>query len=170
MDSDPADPEHFHIVARSHRRAIGCARIMPLVGASRSMVDSTIGEQLFDNVLRGLGTSRRRAGEASRWIALPEYRGELGRSVVAATWAVARWLSIDVTFVLAGTRRRQDIALSRMGARPVSGLRVFPSRTFDDELRLLYFDVARPSLAMLEHMDRAAEALGLWSLIPPEKN
>ena len=110
---------------------------------------------------------RERTGEASRWLVAPEYRGKLGPRVVATTWAVAQWLNIEIGFVVAGTRQKQDVALMRMGAQAVPGLPLFPSETFDDDLHLLYFDVFHPSESMGKRMQEAATDLGLESRVSP---
>ena len=57
---------------------------------------------------------------------------------------MARWLCMEVAFVMAGTRQKQDLALTRMGARPLNAVPFVRSEVFDDELRLMYFDVLRP--------------------------
>jgi hypothetical protein len=120
-----------------------------------------IGEERLASILWDLGVTRERACEASRWVVVPEFRGELGPRIVAASWAVARWLSMDVAFVMAGTRQRQDLVLIRMGARPVRAVPLVRSEIFDDELRLLYFDVLQPRPIMRLQMDEAATALHL---------
>ena len=53
------------------------------------------------------------------------------------------------------------MALIGMGARPVPDIPLISSSTFDDELRLLYFDVFRPSEQICCKMDEAAIALKL---------
>jgi hypothetical protein len=68
---------------------------------------------------------------------------------------------MDVGLVMAGTRQKQDLALIRMGARPVSGVPLVSCELFDDDLRLLYFDVQRPPHFMWRSIDQAATALNL---------
>jgi hypothetical protein len=121
----------------------------------------TIGIERFDRILRDLGTTQEHACEAGRWAVVQEWRGGLGPRIVAASWAVARWLGFDVAFVLACTCEKQDLALIRLGARPIRGLPLFPSRISDDTLRLLYFDVSHPEESMRRQIDEAAEALNL---------
>lgn len=140
---------------------MGCARVAPLASIRSGVVPSTIGEELIATLLHELGTTQERACEASRWIVVPEFRGELGSRIVAASWAVARWLSMKVAFVMAGTRQKQDLVLVRLGARPVNAVPPVRSAVFDDELRLLYFDVLRPCEVMRRQMDEAAVALNL---------
>jgi hypothetical protein len=160
-DSDAVDLRAFHLVARCGDQAVGCARVTPLVNIRSGVVSSLIGERRFETILRERGTDRERVCEASRWAVLPEFRGDLGPRLVAATWAVARWLSMDVAFVMAGTRQKQDLALIRMGARPVSDIPLVQSEVFDDELRLLCFNVRQPSQSMRQHIGEAAAALQL---------
>jgi N-acyl-L-homoserine lactone synthetase len=160
-DPDPIDHQAYHIIARAEGRIVGCARIVLTENSGPSAIVSTVGEHRFDRILRDIGTNPEQTCEASRWIVVPEYRGRLGSRIVAASWAVARWLSIEIAFVLAGTRQKQDRALIRMGARPVSGLPLFPSEVFDDDLRLLYFDVSHPPESMRTQMLEIATVLNL---------
>jgi len=140
---------------------------MPLANANYSMIVSTLGGHRFDAVLRALGAARDRVGEASRWAVLPEFRGQLGRSLVAASWAAARSLSIEWAFRPCRYTRPPDMALIHMGARPVSNIPLISSSMFDDELRLLYFDVSYPSEQMRRQMDEAALALKLQASFGP---
>jgi Acetyltransferase (GNAT) domain len=160
-DPDPIDRHAYHIIARAQGRAVGCSRIMVMANGRPSTVTSTIGEDRFDRILRDIGTTREQTCEASRWIVVPEYRGKLGPRIVAASWAVARWLSVEIAFVLAGTRQGQDRALVHMGARAISGLPLFPAEVLDDDLRLLYFDVSHPSESMRKQMLEIATVLNL---------
>jgi Acetyltransferase (GNAT) domain len=160
-DADEADLDAYHVIARSQGQSVGCARVAPLANIRCGLVSSAIGEERVITLLRELGTTRERACEASRWVVVPEFRGELGPRIVAASWAVARWLDMDVAFVMAGTRQKQDMALARMGARPVNAVPLLRSEVFDDELRLLYFDVLRPSEVVRLQIDEATAALDL---------
>jgi hypothetical protein len=162
-DADQVDLKAYHLVARSQGRPVGCARVARLASIRSGVVSSAIGEERITTLLRELGTTREQACEASRWVVAPEFRGELGRRIVAASGAVARWLSMEVAFVMAGTHQKQDLALARMGARPVNAVPLVRSEVFDDELRLMYFDVLRPCQFMCRQMDEAEVALNLVS-------
>jgi hypothetical protein len=160
-DADSIDLVAYHVVARSLGQVVGCVRVAPLTRIDSGVVSSAIGEEHLANVLSGLGTTRERTRESSRWIVRPEFRGVLGPRLVAGSWAIARWLSMDIGLVMAGTRQKQDLALIRMGARPVNGVPLEPCELLDDDLRLLYFDVARPPHFMRRRIDEAASALDL---------
>jgi hypothetical protein len=161
-DADEVDLNAYNVIARSQSRPVGCARVALLAGIRSGVVSCAIGEERITTLLRELGTTRERACEASRWVVVPEFRGELGPRIVAASWAVARWLCMEVAFVMAGTRQKQDLALTRMGARPLNAVPFVRSEVFDEELRLMYFDVLRPPQFMRRHIDEAAEALNLF--------
>jgi hypothetical protein len=164
IDADPADLHAYHVVARSEGRAIGCSRIVPLTNGQPSTVGATVGEERFAQIVSALGTARERTCEASRWVVVPEHRNGLGPRIVVASWTVARLLGFDIAFVLAGTREGQDRALMRMGARPVENLGTFSSDAFDDDLRLLFFDVPHPSDFMEHHMRDMMKVLKLDAL------
>jgi hypothetical protein len=160
-DPDTGDFHSFHIVARCGGSVVGGVRYAALNGGFQSMVASVIGATRLESQIRDMGVDPGRVGEASRWTVPPEYRGVLGRRLAAASWALARWLGSEVSFVVAGTRERQDIALIRMGARPVAGVPLIPCEEFDDELRLIYFQVAEVPASMRPHLDAAAAELDL---------
>jgi hypothetical protein len=166
-DPDPIDLEAYHIIVRSQGRAVGCARVVNSPNVDSSVIWSTMGTKRFQEILRDIGTTRERTCEASRWVVVPECRGRLGARIAAASWTVARWLSVEIAFVLAGTRQKQDLALIRLGARPIAGLPLFASEVFDDDLRLLYFDVLHPSEWMGRQMLETAAALRLEDIDPP---
>ena len=144
------------------------ARILPLTDSQPSALFSALGKDRFEEILSRMGTTRARTCEASRWLVVPECRKGLGTRIVAASWAIAQWLSLEAAFVLAGTRQKQDCALIRMGARAIDGLPLFPSDTFDDDLRVLYFDVSHPSDWMAKQIDQMTSMLKLEELRQPE--
>jgi len=160
-DFDADDLRAYHIIARLEGNAVGCARILPLAVGHPTTASSVLGEDRFNEILSTMGVTRDRACEASRWLVVPECRKGLGPGIVAASWAVARWLSAKTSFVLAGTRQKQDRALTRLGARAVDGLPLLRSEIFDDDLRLLYFDVATPSPWMEKQIAELTGALKL---------
>jgi hypothetical protein len=164
-DPDPADLMAYHVIARAEGRAVGCARIVPSKVIQSGFIARTIGGQQLEAIFEQLRMNPEQVCEASRWVVVPECRGVLGRRIVAASWAVARWLSFRTAFVLAATCHKQDLALIRMGARPIGGLSLFPSRTTNDHCRLLHFDVVHPSRRMEEQIADMAEALKL--VFPP---
>jgi hypothetical protein len=159
-DSDPADLHAYHVIARSQGHAVGCARVLPL-DVGLGYISFTIGIERLEHILQDLGVTRGHACEAARWAVVREWRGGLGPRIVAASWAVARWLGFDVALVLSCTCEKQDLALIRLGASPIRDLPLFPSRISDDELRLLYFDVSHPTEWMRNRMDEEAAALNL---------
>lgn len=166
-DPDPADLEAYHIVAHQFGRPIGCARVMPLTDGRPCAISSTVGEELFDAILSQARTTRARTCEASRWIVLPDCRIGLGAQLVAASCAVVRWLRRDGAFVLTGTRRKQDYALIRLGARAFEGLPLIHPGIFNEERRLLYFDVDHPCKRIEKQIDEMTVAMKLNRIPSP---
>jgi hypothetical protein len=162
-DPDPTDSVAFHIVGRSLGRAAGCARVIPSI-LRDGWIDSVLGSRRVDTTLRDLGVSRSRASEGSRWVVAPEARGALGPLLVTASLALGRSLGAYVGLVLACTCRNQDGALIRMGAQPVPGVPLMRPQVADDQLRLLYFDLANLSEGLRRRVDHAAALLGIAEL------
>ena len=162
-DPDPADLNSYHVIASAEGRPVGYARIVPFCGSMPGFISSSIGVEKLYSILHTLNTDEAHACEASRWVVVPEFRGRLGSWMVAASWAIARWLCYDIALVLACTCQKQDLALIRMGARAIDGLPLFPSRISDDLVRLLYFDVRNPASFMRAKIAEAARALHLSS-------
>ena len=169
-DPDPADLSAYHIIARAGRCIVGCARIVSSENIQSGFIASTLGMQQLQKIFDIVGTHRQEVCEASRWVVVPEFRGELGRRIVAASLAVGRWLSIRIAFALAATCRKQDLALIRMGARPVNGLPLFATPISYDKCCLLYFDLMHPSPGMGKQISEMTEALGLGHLICPSES
>ena len=161
-DPDPLDAAAHHIVFRLEERMVACARIALLSDVASGTIAALIGQRRFEEILNGIGTTTAETCEGARWTVVPDCRKHgLGRKIIIASWTVARWLGVKTALVLAGTRNSQDQALCRLGARPVDGLPLVPAPRFDDELRLLYFDISNPSEPMQKRIDEVAMLLRL---------
>lgn len=166
-DPDPADLFAYHILARAEQSIVACARIVPSKSIHSGFIASALGLQEFWTVVDMVRANRAQVCEASRWVVVPEFRGALGGQIVAASGAVIRWLCIRIAFVLAATCRKQDVALIRMGARPINGLPLIASPFSNDKCRLLYFDLMYPSPWMEKRINEMTDALRLGSLDCP---
>ncbi len=165
-DDDPLDALSFHVIVRAQGRMVGCARVTPLSPGVRGVVESTLGEDRFRGMLTEIGAAAETTSEASRWMVVPELRGHgLGFQLVAASWAVGRWLGVRTGFVAAGSRDKQDHMLMKLGAHSVDAVPLIPSDEFADELHVLHFDVQNPSPYMVRWVDRMMNALGLDCLL-----
>jgi Acetyltransferase (GNAT) domain len=164
-DDDPLDSVSYHVILRSCARIVGCARVTPLVDGVCGVVESTLGTKRFHDLIAQIGEDRNFISEASRWMVTPELRGRgLGFHLVAASWAVGRWLGTRTGFVAAGTHDDQDRMLIKMGAQSVD-VPIISSHEFDDDLRVLHFDVQHPSESMVRWVDHITTALGLACLL-----
>ena len=170
-DPDPYDLASHHIVARAGGKVVATLRHTFLSNPHCGMVASILGASCLDAVIRDMGVSRRRVTEFSRWTALREHRGCIGRRLVAAGWALVRWADC-VGFILAGTRDRQDVALIRMGTRPVPGIPLIHCSDLDDDLRLMVAIAAELPQFMLTHVNAAAEEMNLvpGKSLPPSED
>jgi hypothetical protein len=165
-DHDPLDVVSFHVIVRAENRMVGCTRVTPLSPGVRGVVESILGEERFRSILSKIGEAAETTSEASRWMVVPELRGHgLGFHLIAASWAVARWLCVRTVVAAAGSRDSQDRMLIKLGAHSVDAVPLVPSEEFDDELHVLHFDIQNPSLAMVRWVDRMTTALGLDCLL-----
>jgi GNAT superfamily N-acetyltransferase len=165
-DEDLLDAVSFHVIVRAESRMVGCTRVTPLSPGVRGVVESIWGEARFRCILAEIGEPAETTAEASRWMVVPELRGHgLGFHLIAASWAVARWLGVRTVVAAAGSRDSQDRTLVKLGARSVDAVPLIPSDEFDDELHILHFDIQNPSLAMVRWVDRMTTALGLDCLL-----
>jgi hypothetical protein len=165
-DLDPLDAVSYHVIVRSGGRIVGCARVTPLVPGVHGVVQSTVGDDHFRRLLDDIGETPQSTSEASRWMVAPEFRGHgLGFHIVAASWAVGRWLGGRVCLAAAGSRDNQDRMLMKLGGRPVDTIPLIPSEEFDDELHVLHFDLQQPSDMMVRWVDHMTTALGLDCLL-----
>jgi hypothetical protein len=111
-DPDPLDAAAHHIVFRLEERMVACARIALLSDVGSGTIAPLIGRRRFEKILKGVGTTTAETCEGARWTVVPECRKHgLGRQIILASWAVARWLGVKTAFVLAGTRDGQDHAV-----------------------------------------------------------
>ena len=164
-DANDVDLSAYHLLVRCDERIVACARILHPIPASSTVVSST-GPDHVGNLLHRRNVMPDDACEASRWVVEPDFRKlGLGLHVVAASWAVAQWLGVKLAFVMAGTRDRQDRMLMRMGAHAVDDLAAVRSELYDDDLRLLYFDVAHPTSTMIGLINASTRALSLECLL-----
>ena len=155
-DADPFDLQAHHVLLLAAQRIVACARVSPFDCMKPGYVSSLLGQSRLEAVLRDLGTTPESSCEATRWCVAPDCRNlGLGPRVVAAAWALARSLGMHTAFVFAGIRYGQDRMLCRMGALPVKGVATLPGGAIDDDLRLLYFNVANPPTMIRKKMVQA---------------
>jgi hypothetical protein len=142
-DPDPVDAAAFHVTARFAGKLAGCARLLKFADARTHWTHSLLGNGTLDRILADFGSSTELAGESGRWIVDPEHRcGQVGPYLMAGVYAVGRWLGLKTILGWSGTHQKQDKAFSSMGWQPVAGFALFPAPQFEDELRLMYFDLA----------------------------
>ena len=165
-DGDAIDLDAYHIMVRHNSHIVACARVMLLVPGTPGVVASSIGQDVADSIVTEIGMNGDVACEASRWMVEPEYRKQrLGFHIVAASWAVARWMGVKTAFGMAGMRDGQHRLLMRMGGRTVENTPIVTSDVYDDEMTLLAFDIMNPTPSMLHVVDEMAEALNLHCLM-----
>lgn len=174
QDADPVDPHAFHILAYDGSTLVGCVRLyVPSPGGPPGLVERSLRETQFSDLLAALGTQRTHIAEIGRWIVDPYYRARsrdfgVGIRLTAAAAALARVVraitgcSGGLAICAAGTAGRQDAMLERIGMRPVPGLEPFSATDYDDTIRILYgssTERLHPHLELL--IDEMAERLGL---------
>jgi hypothetical protein len=167
IDADPFDSDAYHILLRAAEGPVACARVSLLQNSKPGLIATLLGREQLAQVLNCCGTTWAESCEASRWVVAPEFRNSgLGPRVVAASWALARYLELRTAFVLAGTRFGQDKMLCRMGAQPVPGIPLLPAGRIADEVRLLKFDISAPSQVTRKKIDRTQTSTPLQMPLP----
>jgi GNAT superfamily N-acetyltransferase len=161
-DPDPVDAFAFHVTARASGKLVGCARIVRFADAQTRFTQALLGAKRLDEILAGLGSSIPSSGESGRWIVDPEHRGRtLGRYLMSGVYATARWLGLRTVLGWSGTHDRQDRAFMSMGWMPMADFPTFPAPQFDDEVKLMYFDVTNMKPVQADLSFRMAELLSL---------
>ena len=165
-DPDPLDLHAHHIIASSSGRAVGCVRLVPVVGTPAGVTEQLLGPARFAEMLASVGVTRTQAVGCERWVADPDCRGSrVGVLLAAGAVAAARSLGFKLLFCSVGTRARQDRILSRLGLRPVAGFPLIDVPTWNDAVRVMSIDPSRPPphfAALMQTMD------GNLGLIPSE--
>jgi len=121
-----------------------------------------LGARRLEHILNTLNSATGMAGESGRWIVAPEHRGRrVGRYLMAGVYATAHWLGLRTILGWSGTHERQDRAFMSMGWQPVDGFGTFPAPQFDDEVRLMYFDLTRVKRVQVELSNQMSQVLEL---------
>jgi len=179
-DSDPIDFHAWHVLAYAGDSLVGCVRVYPLAGGGGPpcLTETLLGEEQFSEMLRRLGKQRENAIEIGRWVVDPALRTQvslapgIGAQLAAGAGALAFALvnrSEDVNGVAifsAGSRDKQDLMLSRLGLRPVSGIEPIVSTEYDDVIRVMYCTNTEELQSRFRRMMYAmAETMGLDQML-----
>jgi hypothetical protein len=176
-DSDPIDLHSWHVLAYAGDSLVGCVRVYPLAGGGPPCLTETLlGEEQFSEMLRGLCKHRDNTIEIGRWVVDPALRAQgslapgIGVQLAAGAGALAFALvnqSEDVNGVAifsAGSRDKQYLMLSRLGLRPVSGVKTITSTEYDDVIRVMYCtNTEELQYRFRSMMDAMAKTIGIGS-------
>jgi N-acyl-L-homoserine lactone synthetase len=161
-DGDRLDRAAHHLFARIAGVVAGCVRLLPVPDDDICLTEQLFGPARFAEMLRGLGVKRSETIEGGRWIVDPTHRtARLGVLLAAGGVAVARALGYRMLCCPAGTRRKQDRVLSRLGFAAVPGLPLLAVPQLDDDLRMMHVFTSRPAPHFRELMDTMAVELKL---------
>lgn len=145
-DPCPLDSLCHHVFVRAQSQLIGSCRLLEPAQSGITGIEAEIGTESYEQALSEIAVSRQHVAEASRWIVMPEYAAlSLGLRIIAGIWALSQALKIQVVMAIAGTAMGQANALIRTGAKPIKSFKPFFSSKYDEELVLLYFEIARPA-------------------------
>lgn len=160
-DEDPVDFNCYHLLLRLEGKLIGCLRSLPLTAPQPGLVETLIGTERLDGILKDLGATRASTLEAGRWVVAREQAHRLlGKNVVAASWVMARAMNYSMVVCATGTRDNQAVMAQRLGSKPIPGFDLIPSAVFNDQLMLLYTDLYNPPEAMLPLLEKMSLLLG----------
>jgi Acetyltransferase (GNAT) domain len=179
-DSDPIDLHAWHILAYAGDSLVGCVRVYSLTaGGPPCLTEMLLGEKQFSQMLHGMGKHRDNTIEIGRWVVDPALR--ISRNLapgiavqLAAGAGALAFALVDkseyvdgIAIFSAGSQDKQDLMLSRLGLRPVSGIEPVPSAEYDDVIRVMYCTNAQQLQSRFRRMmDVMAETIGLDQMIP----
>ena len=143
-DPDPLDRHAFQIAVRDGGEIVGCIRANPTSSSPPSSMASALGPALLDRVLRSMGVAQSECWDGGRWAVDPtRQRATIGGELACAAMAVARYLGARRLVGVAGVRGRQAERLVSLGAQYVAACPTIEARAWDDELRVVAFDLER---------------------------
>jgi hypothetical protein len=179
-DSDPIDLYAWHVLAYAGDSLAGCVRVYPLAGNGLpSLTETLLGEEQFLQTLRRLVCRRDNTIEIGRWVVDPALRAQnglaagIGIQLAASAGALALALmnqSEDVNAIAifsAGSRDNQYLMLSRLGLRPVSGIKPVISTEYNDVIRVMYCARNQKLQPRFQRMlDAMAKTIGVDQMLP----
>ena len=179
-DSDPIDLYAWHVLAYAGDSLVGCVRVYPLAGNGvPSLTETLLSEEQFLQTLRRLGSRRDNTIEIGRWVVDPALRAQnglaagIGIQLAASAGALALALmnqSEDVNAIAifsAGSRDNQYLMLSRLGLRPVSGIKPVISTEYNDVIRVMYCARNQKLQPRFQRMmDAMAKTIGVDQMLP----
>jgi hypothetical protein len=180
-DSDPIDPHAWHVLAYAGESLVGCVRVYALAGGGpRCLTETLLGDEQFSRMLCRIGRDRDNVIEIGRWVVDPTFRiprslaPGIAVQLAAGAGALAFALvnqSADVNGVAifsAGSRDKQDLMLSRLGLRPVSGIEPVTSIEYDDVIRVMYCTNPHELQSRFRRMmDAMAETINIDEVLVP---
>jgi hypothetical protein len=138
-----------------------------------------LGEEQFSRMLHRMEKRRENTIEIGRWVVDPSLRMlrnlapgigvQLAAGAAALTFAIVNQ-SEDVNGVAissAGSSDNQYLLLSRLGLKPVSGIKPVTSTEYDDVIRVMYCtNSAEIQSRFRRMMDAMAEVIGIDQMLP----
>lgn len=163
-DPDPLDCHAFLIGVRNGGELIGCIRTNPTSMSPPSSMASVLGAERLDHVLQSLSVEPSECWDGGRWAVDPaQRRATVGGELACAAMAVARYLGARRLVGVAGLRGRQAERLISLGARYVAACPTVEARAWDDELRVVVFDLDRIHPDVRAAVDATTRLLdGAW--------
>ena len=180
VDSDPIDLHAWHVLAYAGERLVGCVRVYRLSGeCPPCLTEMLLGEEQFSRMLHRMEKRRENTIEIGRWVVDPSLRMlrnlapgigvQLAAGAAALTFAIVNQ-SEDVNGVAissAGSSDNQYLLLSRLGLKPVSGIKPVTSTEYDDVIRVMYCtNSAEIQSRFRRMMDAMAEVIGIDQMLP----
>jgi N-acyl-L-homoserine lactone synthetase len=170
-DPDVLDTYAYHLLAKSDDRIVGCVRVIPLISSPTSITESLLGRSALEHVLQEIGSHYSHTVEASRWMVHPDFRGSrVSLGLAAGMMAIADHLNFKTMIAMAGTHDGQDRYLMHMGLLPLPGIPLVKAPEFDDELRIVHYDVSQPPNSLVRRWYSKMESLLKTQLSEDELN
>ncbi|HEV3145015.1 MAG TPA: GNAT family N-acyltransferase [Gemmataceae bacterium] len=161
-DSDPGDFWAFHVTCHCDGKAVGCVRVLPLVGPTLGVAEQVLGTAAIERMLASLECSREKAFEGGRWVVHDSMRNRrAAQMLIAGAMLVAATAKLTIGICAVGMKRKQDAMLRRLGFNNVPGVEPVFIERFEDTIRMVYVRPSKLERYLSKLMDEMSVNLGL---------
>jgi hypothetical protein len=159
---DRFDDDAWHLVCRDGQGPVSSVRLRPFSKGATSPFEALLPPSALEQLWKD--APRDRCAEVSRWLTTRTNDQRLFARTIAALWALAQSLSLEVAYTWAGSRDGQASALMRMGGKLLRGVEPLASERWSDDLCAVHFNIHAPPPILAPLIKEMAERLKLPNL------